>query len=147
MQWRKPPLSACISLSNFITSALRDKGVCVHACTLLLRKDGSALLPSKTLPGSLFSDPILTSSKGSWPWSVSEECHLTCNCLPTESPHLKPGAVCSHTQLPNSGTSESLWGTQGHHKHCVNALKGLIFHCPCVLDRQGDRFLALENVG
>lgn len=61
--------------------------------------------------GSLFSDPILTDWKGSWPWSVSGECYLTCNSS-HRIPHRKPGAICSHTH--SCQTPRNQWEPLGH---------------------------------
>lgn len=98
--------------------------VCVHMCPLIKER--------RQCPDA-FSD--LTSNKGIWPWSLSDECHLTWNFL-MESPisNLGPSAY-THIAVKHTGRSKSLWGAQGHHKHCVNALKYLYF---TVLGRLAD---------
>lgn len=67
--------------------------------------------------------------------------------FPQNPPISNLGHRLMHTAAKLGGTSKSVWGTRGLGKHCVNALKCLIFHCARGLGRQRDRFLALENVG
>lgn len=129
-------LSLYLCLLNLIPSPLRDC-VCVCKCTHMhthtLNKERWQCPAALQSSASWFVFRSYPYWQQGWPWSVSEEYHLTRNYLPTEYPHFIPGAICSHTHTAakHRGTSQSLWGTQGHHQPCVNALKCLIFHCTC----------------
>lgn len=140
---RKPLLSASISVSWMLSL----QGIIVCGYMHIVIKERWQCQVALQNSGSLFSDPVLTDTKGSWLWSASGECHWTCNYLPTELPpphHLKLGASAHTHSYRLQGPREIIWGPWGYGKPYTNAPYTWLCQSLC---RQQDRFLALKNVG